>query len=67
LATYGYEDNSAKAMFATVFNDAKSDKDAKGLEIVREYLDICRPQANDDFNALFSELSIIKFLRGDRE
>lgn len=67
LATYRYENSSIKAMFATVFNDAKSDTDIKGLEIAREYLDICRPQTNDDFNALFSELSIIKFLRGDRE
>lgn len=67
LATYGYENSSIKAMFATVFNDAKSDTDTQGLEIVREYLDICRPQTNYDFNALFSELSIIKFLRGDRE
>lgn len=67
LATYGYEDSSVKAMFATVFNDAKSDKDTKGLEIVREYLDTIRPQTNKEFDAIFSELSIIKFLRGDRQ
>ncbi|MFA5454870.1 MAG: type III-B CRISPR-associated protein Cas10/Cmr2 [Sulfurimonas sp.] len=67
LATYGYEDSSVKAMFATVFNDAKSDTDTNGLEIVREYLDICRPKTNIEFDAIFSELSIIKFLRGDRE
>lgn len=67
LATYGYEDGSVKAMFATVFNDAKSDKDTKGLEMVREYLDICRPRTNNDFDDIFSQLSLVKFLRGDRE
>lgn len=67
LATYQYENSSIKAMFDTVFNDAKSDTDANGLEIVREYLDICRPQTNIEFRAIFSELSIVKFLRGDRQ
>lgn len=66
LATYRYEGSSIKAMFDAVFNDAKTtDKD--GIDMVQRYLDTLRPQTNDDFNALFSELSIIKFLRGDRE
>ena len=66
LATYKYQDSSIKAMFDTVFNDAKgSDKD--GMKIVQHYLDTIRPQTNNDFDAIFSELSIIKFLRGDRQ
>lgn len=67
LAIYQYPNGSVKALFATVFNDSKSDKDKTGLELVREYLDLSRPQSNDDFDDIFSELSIIKFLRGDRE
>jgi CRISPR-associated protein Cmr2 len=67
LATYGYEGSSLKAMFATIFNDAKQAKEQKGLELTREYLDICRPQSNDDFDDIFSQLSFVKFLRGDRE
>jgi CRISPR-associated protein Cmr2 len=66
LATYRYEGISIKAMFDAVFNDAKAiDKD--GIDLVQGYFDTVRPQNNDDFNAIFSELSIIKFLRGDRE
>lgn len=66
LATYKYQNSSIKAMFDTVFNDAKgSDKD--GMKIVQHYFDTIRPQTNNDFDAIFSELSIIKFLRGDRQ
>ncbi|MBV5278479.1 MAG: type III-B CRISPR-associated protein Cas10/Cmr2 [Campylobacteraceae bacterium] len=67
LATYQYPNGSVKAMFTTIFNDTKSDKDKNGLELVREYLDLFRPQINNDFDDIFSQLSIIKFLRGDRE
>jgi hypothetical protein len=66
LATYGYKESSVKAMFDTVFNDAKS-TDKKGIELVQKYLDTVRPQTNDTFDVIFSELSIIKFLRGDRK
>jgi hypothetical protein len=67
LATYHYENSSIKAMFATVFNDAKQDKEKRGLDLVREYFDICKPKTNDQFDDIFSQLSLVKFLRGDRE
>lgn len=67
IATYSISNSSIKAMFETVFNDAKQDKEKKGLELVREYLDICRPQSNKEFDNIFSQLSLVKFLRGDRE
>ncbi|MGE4456976.1 MAG: type III-B CRISPR-associated protein Cas10/Cmr2 [Arcobacteraceae bacterium] len=67
LTTYGYENSSVKAMFDTIFNDAKSDSDKQGLFYIINYLDTMRPENESDFDAIFSELSIIKFLRGDRE
>lgn len=66
LATYKYQDSSIKAMFDTVFNDVKG-SDKEGINIVQQYLDTIRPRTNKEFNAIFSELSIIKFLRGDRQ
>jgi CRISPR-associated protein Cmr2 len=65
LATLKTENNSVKPLFDTIFNDAK-EKDKKGITIVQEYFDLSRPQTNSDFDGIFSELSIIKFLRGDR-
>lgn len=65
LATFKNENNSIKPLFDTIFNDAKG-KDKEGIELVQKYLDLVRPQTNSDFDAIFSELSIIKFLRGDR-
>jgi CRISPR-associated protein Cmr2 len=66
LATYKYPNSSIQPMFNTVFNDAK-DKDKDGIELVQKYFDYIRPQTNQDFDTIFAELSIIKFLRGDRD
>ena len=66
ISIYKYENSSIKAMFDTVFNDA-NDNDKKGIELVQKYIDIIQPKTNSEFNSIFSELSIIKFLRGDRK
>ena len=66
LSIYKYENSSVKAMFDTVFNDA-TENDKKGIELVQKYIDIIKPQTNFEFDSIFSELSIIKFLRGDRK
>lgn len=66
ISIYKYENSSIKTMFDAVFNDA-NENDKKGIEIVQKYIDIIKPQTNSEFNSIFSELSIIKFLRGDRK
>jgi len=52
-------------LFETIFNDAKEEHKA-GLEFLKEYLNEVSPKTEDEFNKLFSELSLVKFLREDR-
>lgn len=66
ISTYNIENSSIKPMFDTVFNDAK-ESDKKGIKLIQEYFDEIRPKTNKDFDDIFSELSIIKFLREDRK
>jgi CRISPR-associated protein Cmr2 len=65
VATY-QNGSSSDEMFKNVFNDAKGEKESAGLKRMQHYLDICKPSTQQAFDAFFSELSIIKFLRGDR-
>lgn len=66
-----YDDDNKNAslnnMFTTVFNDTKKDSDRLGLKIVEDYIDICQPKTKVDFDDIFSELSLVKFLREDRK
>jgi CRISPR-associated protein Cmr2 len=57
---------SLEALFETVYNDERSPKVKAGLEEVRDYITLCAPDTSEAFERLFSELSIIKFLREDR-
>ncbi|MFX4231389.1 type III-B CRISPR-associated protein Cas10/Cmr2 [Aliarcobacter butzleri] len=67
LSTYKQDNSSSiKPLFDTVFNDSKG-SDKSGIEFVQKYLDVVSPQKNKDFDTIFSELSIIKFLREDRK
>lgn len=66
LATCKNPDGSTQVMFEQVFNDTKSNQESHGLKLVQEYLDLCKPTSNKEFDEVFSQLSIIKFMRGDR-
>lgn len=65
LATYR-DERTIDAMFKTVFNDEKSQSDSKGLELIKEYLNLYKPKTNREFDDIFSALSLLKFLREDR-
>lgn len=58
---------SIDALFDVVFNDEKSDPMQKGLDKLKKFLKAIEPQGQNDFNKVFSLLSIIKFLREDRK
>ena len=62
-----YEDErTVDAMFETLFNDA-TDEHKKGLDEVKKFFNESKPKMEQEFNAIFSALSIIKFLREDRK
>jgi|GEM_PF-5677500 len=62
-----HEGASLDALFATIFNDERSEAVQNGLEAVKSYIEYVAPQTPQAFNQLFSDLSIIKFLREDRK
>ena len=66
ISTYADRDASIKALFDTVFNDSREKKEKEGLRLVCEYFDIYRPKKSDEFDDIFSQLSLVKFLRRDR-
>ncbi len=68
LSIYAQESHATlAALFKTVYNDESKDEVKKGLEEVRKYIDIAAPKTESEYHALFSELSIVKFLREDRK
>jgi CRISPR-associated protein Cmr2 len=63
-----YRDNrTVDAMFQTVFNDKRDEKEENGLESIKEFLNLAQPTTNKEFDDVFSALSLIKFLREDRK
>lgn len=66
LSTYK-DDRSCDALFSTVFNDEKETKTKDGIEKIKEYLNTYKPKTNKEFDDIFSQLSLIKFLREDRK
>lgn len=68
MATFD-ERNSASidAMFEVVFNDEKDEKTKEGLNQLKELLKSYQPRSEEDFNRIFSLLSVVKFLREDRK
>jgi len=66
VATYE-RDRSTKALFETIFNDERDSKTKQGLQELQKFLDILKPTTNEEFDKFFSKLSIVKFLRGDRD
>jgi CRISPR-associated protein Cmr2 len=54
-------------LFDTIFNDAKLEKDQKGIDTVKEYINIVKPTTNKQFDHIFFALSMVKFLREDRK
>lgn len=71
IASFSNTNSSLDAMFETVFNDndndIKNEKDTKGLNDLKEYIRAAHPSSNEQFDDIFSKLSIIKFLREDRK
>jgi len=57
---------SLSALFETLFNDERTREVRKGLDAARHYIELCAPRDSAAFDRLFSDLSIIKFLREDR-
>jgi len=58
---------SLEALFKVVYNDEKNEEVSRGIDAVRKYIDMVAPQDKTAYERLFSELSIIKFLREDRK
>jgi CRISPR/Cas system-associated protein Cas10 (large subunit of type III CRISPR-Cas system) len=58
---------SLQSLFETVYNDEKKSKIKEGMKMVQNYIELSAPAEKNAFNLLFSELSIIKFLREDRK
>ncbi len=67
IGSFTNEHSSIDAMFKTVFNDIKNDKDTKGIETLKLYISTLKPKTNKEFDDIFSHLSLIKFLREDRK
>jgi CRISPR-associated protein Cmr2 len=61
------EDRSLEPFFDKIFDDARSDAQKRGLNYLREHIEALRPADKEDFNRLFGDLNIVKFLRGDRD
>jgi len=59
------DERKVDALFKTIFNDAK-DEHKQALTDIQKYLNECKPKTNQEFDDIFSALSIIKFLREDR-
>lgn len=55
-------------LFKTIFNDLKKESDEEGIEKIKEYINLIKPNKSKQFDEdVFSALSIIKFLREDRK
>jgi hypothetical protein len=61
------EGRSLEALFSKIFDDERAEAQRKGLEILRQYIETLRPQGKEDFNRIYGDLNIVKFLRGDRD
>ena len=58
---------SLEALFSKIFDDERAEAQRKGLEILRQYIETLRPQGKKDFNRIYGDLNIVKFIRGDRD
>lgn len=58
---------SVAALFDMVFADERKQEEKEGIEKAGELFDAFRPKDDAAFDALFSALAIIKFLREDRQ
>jgi len=67
IALFSNPSSSLDAMFATLFNDVRNDDEKRGLQNLKEYIAVMQPTSKKLFDDLFSQLSIIKFLREDRK
>ena len=65
--TYEDEHGSVGALFEMVFADERKQEEKEGIEKACELFDAFRPKDDTAFDALFSALAIIKFLREDRQ
>ncbi len=61
------EDRDLKAYFQKIFDDARTDSQQIGLEYLREHIETLHPTSKEEYNRLFGDLNIVKFLRGDRD
>jgi CRISPR-associated protein Cmr2 len=59
--------SSLKALFETIFNDEKTSSVQNGIDSVCRYIDLVAPKTKEEFEKIFLELAIIKFLREDRK
>ncbi len=65
--TYEDELGSVAALFDMVFADERKQEEKEGIKKACELFDAFRPKDDASFDALFSALAIIKFLREDRK
>lgn len=61
------EKRSIAPMFERIFDDPRSKAQKQGLQALEEHMVNLKPITKDDFNRLYGDLNIVKFLRGDRD
>ena len=67
IEAFKNNNSSIDALFKIIFNDQRDEKEQNGIEALKEYIKLVQPQNSDDFNELFSQISILKHLREDRK
>lgn len=58
---------TCNALFDTIFNDEKDVKTKDGIETIKNYINTYKPTSKKEFDDIFSQLSLVKFLREDRQ
>ena len=54
-------------LFERIFNDTRKQEEVAGIKKAQSFIEVLKPVDKKSFDALFSALSIIKFLREDRK
>ena len=67
MEVFKNKNSSVDALFKVIFNDQRKEEEKKGIKALKEYIKLIQPQKEDNFNELFSQISILKHLREDRK
>ena len=61
------ENKSVTPMFERIFDDSRTEAQKRGIHELERHIENLEPTTKDDFNRLYGDLNIVKFLRGDRD